>query len=482
MQNHISNNFNYFNDFLSEKMREWNIPGMAIGIIKDDEIIYFGELGLRDINKNLNVTKNSLFAIGSASKSFTTLSIGMLVDEGKLDLDTPIKKYMPSFEMHNKYAEEHLTLRDMLCHRSGLPRHDALWYNSSLSRKEIIDRIKYLEFSKDFREKWQYNNLMYATAGYIIELVTGMTWEEFVAIRIFEPLGMNSSNFSVDISKKSSDYSQPYSQNNEGVHQTIFRNIDAIGPAGSINSNLNDMLKWLRLHLNKGQINGKQLISEKTISELHSPQIPCDLFPFKFDEIQFPSYGLGWFLESYRGRKHVNHGGGIDGFCSYTSFLPNENIGVVILSNLDNPCCTMPIAYYIYDKLLGYDYIDWNKRLQNETSKMFEAMKVINKVEKNSEKENPTPSHSLEEYIGIYENPGYGALKIQIKDNDLELSYNNLEYILKHKCYDIFTMTLMGRLVISVTFNYDNDGNIKSVSIPFEQSVTEILFIKHQQK
>lgn len=480
MQNNISNDFNYFNEFLSEKMKEWNIPGMAIGIIKDDEIIYYGELGLRDVNKNFNVTKDTLFAIGSASKSFTTLSIGMLVDECKLDLDTPIKKYMPNFEMYNKYAEEHLTLRDMLCHRSGLPRHDALWYNSSLSRKELIDRIKYLEFSKDFREKWQYNNLMYATAGYIIELVTGITWEEFVKSRIFEPLGMNNSNFSVDISKKSDDYSQPYIQKSEEIHQTNFRNLDSMGPAGSINSNLTDMLKWLSLHLNKGKINGKQIISEKTIEELHSPQIPCDLFPFKFDEIQFPSYGLGWFVESYRGIKHVNHGGGIDGFCSYTSFLPSENIGVVILSNLDNPCCTMPMAYYIYDKLLGYDYVDWNKKLQDEAAKMFGAMKNAEKAVENSKKENLTPSHYIEEYIGIYENPGYGFLKIQLNNNTLKLSYNNIEYILKHKCYDIFTMTLMDHFKISITFNYDNDGNIKSVSIPLEQNVKEILFVKHQ--
>lgn len=171
---------------------------------------------------------------------------------------------MPSFEMQNKYAEEHLTLRDMLCHRSGLPRHDILWYtNPSLSRKELVDKIKYLEFSKDFRETWQYNNLMYATAGYLVELVTGMTWEEFVKSRILEPLGMNSTNFSVDVLKKSSDYSKPYAQKGEEINQIDFRKLDSVAPAGSMNSSLTDMLKWLNLHLNKGKVNGKQIISEK---------------------------------------------------------------------------------------------------------------------------------------------------------------------------------------------------------------------------
>jgi CubicO group peptidase (beta-lactamase class C family) len=478
MKNDISNNFEGFNDFLLEKMKELKVPGMAIGIIKDEEIIYLGELGLRDVNKTLNVTKDTLFAIGSASKAFTTLAIGLLVDEGKLDFDIPIKKYMPDFEMQNKYAEDHLTLRDMLCHRSGLPRHDVLWFNSSLSRKELVDRIKYLEFSKDFRETWQYNNLMYATAGFIIESVTGMTWEKFVKIRILEPLGMNNTNFSVDVSKKAADYSQPYAQKEDEVHQINFRKMDLMGPAGSINSNLTDMLKWLKLHLNKGKVTGKQIISEKNISQLHSPQIPCQLFPWKFDEVQFSSYGLGWFIDSYRGKKHVNHGGNIDGFCSYTSFLPDENIGVVILSNLGTPISALPIAYYIYDKLLGYEYIDWNERIRNEATKMFKSIENANESAKKPQKENTNSSHSFEEYTGIYEHPGYGTLKIEIDKNSLKLTYNDLEFTLMHKCYDIFTMTIMEFHVIPVTFNYDSNGSIKSVSIPFEQSVKEIVFKK----
>lgn len=478
MQNNISDIFKDLNTLLSEKMMEWKVPGMAVGIIKDDEIIYCGELGLRDVNKSLNVTKNTLFAIGSASKAFTSLSIGILVDEGKLDLDTPVKKYMPSFKMRNKYAEEHITLRDMLCHRSGLPRHDALWYNSSLSRKELVEKLKYLEFNKDFRETWQYNNLMYATVGYIIEAVTGMTWEEFVKSRILEPLGMNSTNFSVDVSKKSSDYSQPYAQNGEEINQINFRNMDSIGPAGSINSNLTDMLKWISLHLNKGKVHGNQIISEKTISELHSPQIPCQLLPLKFDEIEFSSYGLGWFIESYRGRKHVNHGGNIDGFCSYISFLPDENIGIVILTNINNPVFAMPIAYYIYDNLLGYDYTAFNNKLQTEGEKMLKAMEAANKPAKNTNKEPSIPSHTFEEYVGIYENPGYGSLKIELKDNNLKLTYNNIEYMLNHKCYDIFTMTFMDFFVIPVTFNYDDNGTIISVSVPFEQSVKAAEYTK----
>lgn len=478
MKINISDKFEGFDDFLKETMKKWNVPGMAVGIIKDEEIIFLGELGLRDVKQNLSVSKDTLFAIGSASKAFTSLAIGILVDDGKLDLDTPIKKYMRNFEMHNKYAEEHLTLRDMLCHRSGLPRHDVLWYNSSLSRKDLVAKIKYLEFSKDFRETWQYNNLMYATAGYIIELVSGMTWEEFVQTRIFDPLNMNSSNFSVEVSKNVVDYSQPYAQKENEICQIDFRNIDVAGPAGSINSNLTDMIKWLMLHLNKGKVNGKQIISEKTITELHLSQIPCQLVPWKFDEIQFSSYGLGWFIESYRGKKHVNHGGNIDGFSSLISFLPDENLGVIILSNLNSPFWTIPINYSIYDRLLEDENIDWSERIKNEFSKMVKSIENTNESARKPQKENTKPAHSLDEYAGLFENPGYGTIKIERDDNILKLIYNSLEYILKHKCYDIFTITMMEFYVITVTFNYDNNGDIKSVSIPFEQSVKEIVFKK----
>ena len=223
-----------FNEFLSGIMKEWNVPGMAVGIVKDGEMIYLGELGLRNAKQDLKVTKNTLFAIGSASKAFTSMAVGMLVDEGKLDLDTPIKKYVSDFEMQDKYAGAHLTIRDMLCHRSGLSRHDMVWYNNaSLTRKDLTDRIKHLELSKDFRTTWQYNSIMYVAAGYVIETVSGMPWEEFVKKRIFEPLGMVSSNFSVEDSKCSVDYSLPYSSNGKKVSEVNFRNMDLMGPAGS---------------------------------------------------------------------------------------------------------------------------------------------------------------------------------------------------------------------------------------------------------
>lgn len=464
-------------EFLSGIMKEWNVPGMAVGIVKDGETIYSGELGLKNVKENLKVTKNTLFAIGSASKAFTSMAVGILVDEGRLDLDVPIKKYVPDFQMQDKYAGDHLTIRDMLCHRSGLSRHDMVWYNnSSLTRKDLMHRIKYLELSKDFRSTWQYNSIMYAVVGYIIETVSKMTWEEFVKKRIFEPLEMENSNFSVEDSKCSVDYSLPYLNTENEIKEIKFRNIDLAGPAGSINSNLTDMLKWLKFQLNRGQINGKQLISENSISQMHSPQIPCNIFPWNFDEVQFSSYGLGWFIDSYRGKKQVSHAGGIDGFSSYISFLPDENMGIVILSNSNEGFFLLPASYSIYDKLLGYKNGKWNRRMKVELSKITNSIKSINKKIENSKKEGTKLSHPIEDYIGSFENPGYGTIKIEEEGKNLKLMFNDIEYILKHKCYDVFTMVILQELVATVTFNCDSSGNINYVSIPFEQGIKEIEF------
>lgn len=475
----ISKKFEGFNVFLQEKMKEWDVPGMAAAVIKDGEIVFLSELGLRDVKQNLKVTKDTLFAIGSASKAFTSLAIGMLVDEGKLDFDTPIKKYIPDFEMNNKYAGEHITLRDMLCHRSGLPRHDMIWYdNISLDPKDLIARMKYLDFSKDFRETWQYNNLMYIVIGYIIESITGMSWREFVKTRIFEPLGMDNSNFSVEVSKESLEYSLPYAIKGNDVQQINFRNIDQVEPAGGINSNLTDMIKWLMFHLNKGKVNGKQLVSEKNILQMHSSQIPCKFVPWEFNEVQFSSYGLGWFVESYRGKKHVNHAGNIDGFSSYVSFLPDENLGVIILSNINNPFWTMPITYSIYDRFFGDEYVDWSRRIKSEFSKAMQSINAANETGDKPQKENTKPSHLIDEYTGVFENPGYGTINIERQGESLKLTYNNVEYILKYKYDDVFTMTMQEMYCITVSFYCSSNEYINYVSIPFEQSVKEIIFKK----
>src|SRR5580658_7512111 len=233
--------FDGFDAFANQELRDWKCDGFAIAIVQDGKVILSKGYGLRDVKKNLPVTEKTLFAIGSATKSFTVTSLGVLVDQGKLDWDKPVRDYLPDFRLWDQFATERMTPRDLVTHRSGLPRHDLMWYNSPFTRQELFDRLRYLEPNKDFRTNFQYQNLMFMTAGYLAGHVAGMPWEDHVRRVIFEPLGMSSTNFSVNDMQKSADHSQPYTVVKEQIREMPFRNIDTIGPAGSINSNVEDM-------------------------------------------------------------------------------------------------------------------------------------------------------------------------------------------------------------------------------------------------
>ena len=242
-----------FPNFIEKARKALKVQGTAIAVIKENEVVHCQGYGLRDVKNNLPVDADTIFAIGSSSKAFTTLGMGILVDQGKLDWDKPVREYIPTFKLYDAFATDRMTPRDLVCHRSGLPRHDLMWYGTAKSRKEILDRLQYLEPNKDFRTYLQYQNLMFMTAGYLIEVVSGKTWEEFTRSEIFARLGMTRSNCSVEDTKMLQNYSLPYSEEKKKVKETPFRNIDTIGPAGSINASLNDMIQWAMLHLNDGK-------------------------------------------------------------------------------------------------------------------------------------------------------------------------------------------------------------------------------------
>ncbi|MFP4082262.1 MAG: serine hydrolase [Candidatus Aminicenantes bacterium] len=476
-----------FRSFLITKMKKWQVPGMGVGIVKDNKVVLAEGFGVRNREKNLPVTPNTLFAIGSASKAFTTLAVGILVDEGKVEWNKPVRDYLPEFKLKDEIATERMTVRDLVCHRSGLPRHDALWYGSSITRKQIVKRLKYLDFSADIRSTFQYNNLMYVTAGYLIERVTGSTWEEFVSKRIFEPLGMTNSNFSVEDSKKSDHHSLPYIKKDDKVMEIPFRKIDSVGPAGSINSCVNDILKWVNFHLNKGKVAEKQIISEAGHKEMYTPSMFLreSMLSVQPDGQSDMNYGLGWFLETYRGHKLVHHGGAIDGFYFLNAFLPNHNLGAVVLTNLSGTPLVQISMGYILDMMLDLDQ-GWEKISKERYEKAEKDREKAEEEKKKKEEdrvEGTTPSHSLESYEGEYEHPAYGIIPITVKENSLTGKFNSFPFTLEHWHYDVFKVAEEESKIspienLQVTFHTNSKGDINRLSVPLEPSVSAIVFTK----
>lgn len=492
-------------NFIETEMNIWNVPAVAVLIVKNDKVIFSEGFGYRDVEKKLKVTSNTIFPIGSVSKSFTSLALGMLTDEKKLDFDQPVRNYLPTFRMYDDYLTGHITPRDMLSHRSGLPRHDLVWYNAGLTAEETTKRIKYLQLSYGFRERFQYNNLMYQASGCLVRKLSGETWEEFVERRIFMPLGMESSNFSIEELQKYPDYALPYSMNVNSekkfpeklsdidIKRIPFFEMTANGPAGSINSNLKDMAKWVRFHLAEGKVDGKQIIARETLLQMHAPQmvIPFDSV-FKFlisDETPTISYGLGWFIQPYRGHYMVHHGGNVPGFSAVVSFIPKEKIGIVVLTNMTGTSLTYTITFNIFDRLLGLTPIDWSKRLMTRERENWEKKKEAEAEDEKQQQENTRPSHSLVDYAGRYRHPAYGEIIIGKEGERLNIEFRERTVPVEHYHYDTFKISdedpnhlLVHYEVKNVTFLLNKNGDVDRLTLPLQTGVDDIVFEKVASK
>jgi CubicO group peptidase (beta-lactamase class C family) len=465
-----------FDAFANLALGEWKCEGFAIGVVKDGKVILEKGYGVRDAKKNLPVTTKTLFAIGSSTKSFTVTSMGVLVDRGKLDWDKPVREYLPDFRLWDQFATERMTPRDLVTHRSGLPRHDLMWYNSPFSRDELFSRLRYLEPNKDFRTTFQYQNLMFMTAGYLAAHVNGTSWEQLVRDTIFQPLGMTASNFSVTDSQKTSDYSLPYNVVKDAPREMPFRNIDAIGPAGSINSNVEDMIKYVEMHLAQG----KGVVSATNETQMMIPQMAIAT-PSTDKELGDLAYGMGFFVTSYRGHKFVHHGGNIDGFSALVAFLPQDNVGLVILTNQNNSPLPEIAAYRVWDTLLGLDPIDWTARIKQQIALTKASEEAAKQKGYTTQRTGTHPSHDLAEYAGEYEHPGYGIVKIAVAGGALKMDYHGMGGTLEHFHYDVFTVPKDETNPFSeekFEFRTNLAGDIDSLAIPFEATLKSIEFTR----
>ncbi len=468
-------------NFVSRVIKEWNVPGVGIGIVYKNKVIYNKGFGCRDIKNQLPVTSRSLFAIGSATKAFTTFTMGVLVDKDSLKWDTPVREYLPDFRLFDVFASNAITPRDLVTHRSGLPRHDKLWYNNNeSSRYDIVKKLRYLEPNEGLRVKFQYNNLMFLTAGYLVEHITGISWENAVQRYILKPLDMSSTNFSVLESQQQDDFALPYEEEKFKITEIPFRKIDLIGPAGSINSNVDDMNKWLIVHLNNGKFENKQIISPSTLRELHAPQIVTGAIAER-PEISSADYALGWFTDNYRGHLRLHHGGNIDGFSTMVTLYPNDNTGIVIMVNKSRSDVPEILSRHIADRIFSLEFIDWNNEGLERRKAAIKEYNDKSEKRKIPRRKKSKAAHSLDEYAGVYTHPGYGTLIVRKVKKHLEFTYHNITTPLEHYHYEVFNGLKTDDPTfenLKLQFQSDLKGNVSAVALPLEPAVKNIVFTK----
>ncbi|WP_195696749.1 serine hydrolase [Priestia megaterium] len=472
--------------YTQEMMKDLNVPGAAVAVIKDGEIILSEGFGYRDIENKKPVTPNTLFAIGSSTKAFGTLSLSLLAQQQKFNWDKSVQTYIPTFSLHDPLASSQTTARDLASHRSGVSRHELLWHGSSLTRRDIAEKIQYLELDAPFRTSFLYNNLMYATLSYVVEEITHQTWEQYVSEHILQPLHMEDTNFSVTTSQAKDDHALPYIEKNEDIVKVPFRNIDTVGAAGCINSNIEDMAKWVLFHLNQGKVGEHELITPDMLQQMYQPHIPIPDEPLlSTSETTLNCYGLGWFISAYRGYKVIHHGGNIDGFSALVSFIPEENIGLVILTNTGTTLLPSYLANQIYDELLGLDAIDWHKRAIEDTAKFKEMMKELDKPL--PQVKETTLTHAVKEYTGIFEHPAYGKIEVYKQNDTLYLKWKSVDIEMKHHHYNTYTTKWNlshTEMNVLIAYEMDVEGKLSQfkMHLPFMLSTKPIVFSRIADK
>lgn len=470
---------------VNDALQAFNVPGVAVGIVVDGQVVFAKGYGYRNIEHALPVTENTLFAIGSCTKAFTAFMLGQLVDEGKLNWDDPVIAHLPEFRLHDHYTTHHLTIRDLLAHRSGISRHDFLWIlHPSLTHGDLIKSLEHFKPVCQLREKFQYNNLMYAVAGIIIERVTGQSWKDALSSRIFTPLSMLTANDSVKTSEQSKDFSLPYMEIEGNLKAIPFRPLQAAAPAGAINASVVDMLKWAQLQLSDGTFLDERLIRKETLQEMHTIQMPMTAAN-PAEEVYHFGYGLGWVTGIYRGHYYLHHGGGIDGFISQVALLPQEKIGVVLLSNSssDGHFVVSSVTNTIIDKLVGHPSVGWLEKSKTQRQQVKTAQTQAS-VKSNQPKQAP---RNLEDYVGHYAHPAYGSIYVKQDKDQLLATCGSMTFTITHTCYDIFSGevndTCFGEnKALTFSFARSTSGDICELSIPLEPLVQAIVFKRQADK
>ncbi len=457
--------------YVNKALVDWQIPGVAVCIVKDGKVVLMKGYGVKEKGGSDKVDENTLFMIGSNSKAFTATAIAMLDIDKKLSLDDKVTKWMPQFKLDNKAAGEQAIIRDMLCHRIGFRtfQGDFTYWTSNLSRQEVIEKMGHIKAEYPFRTKWGYTNAGFVVAGEMIPKVSGMQWEEFMKHKIFTPLGMTrtlalSADF-VNALNKCSAHTIADGQ----LVKIPFCQIDNLAAAGSIGSSVNDMSHWVLAQLDKGKYNDQQVIPAAAIAQTWLPHAILGNGGHLYNTGHFNLYGLGWFLEEYCGKKIVSHTGGVNGFVTSVTLLPEEKLGIVVLTNTDQNSFYEALKWEIADAYLGKPYRNYSKTFLGFFNQQQKTTTTTEKKMADSVALRLKPSLALSSYTGTYLNDVYGTMKVLQEDGELRMKFSHhpqmyarLAAIGGSRFYATFTDPEFSKAVFPFTIK---DGKVTGVTV-----------------
>ena len=462
----------------ADAMADWRVPGAALAVVQDGKVALAKAYGQRDVEANLPVTTATQFLICSITKSFTATGMALLHNEGRLDWTKPVRDYMPEFRLSDAVATERVTVRDLLCHQSGLPRHDWVHVPGDRTPAEMLGVMRHLELSRDIRAAWQYNNLCYNVAGLLIERLSGQSYQAFTRGRLTDKLGMTVS-FTLEDLEASADAARAYMMHEDTRLPAIRLPIRTLA-GGAINTSVADLASWMRLHLGKGELDGERLLPAALIGELHAPRV-YNTVP-GFAEFGEAHYGLGFQSLSYRGDRLVSHGGGWPGWGTLMTLVPDFGIGVAVLTNRSPSEVPQTLTWYIIDRLRGREPIEWRERFRNRREDLIAQTEVDKQAREKARHANTRPGHDLAAYAGDYENPAYGVMSIKEQDGALHWSWRGMFATMGHRHFETFELPeVPDRLLpdrLAITFLTDREGDIVSLSAPLEPMVKDIVFMR----
>lgn len=477
---------------LNEILEATKAPGFAVAIVEGDQVIYAKGFGYRDYENKIPADANTLFAIGSCTKAFTSSILGQLRQEDKLSFDESPLKYIPDLKFYNDEMNNNIIIKDLMSHRTGLSRHDFSWYLfPTYDKNDLVKRLEFQEPFTGVRQAYYYNNFMFLLQGVIAEKLTGKSWEDNIRERFFTPLGMNQSNVSIEEMEKSTNAAIGYELKKDSIiNKMKYYKIAGMSPAGSINSSVNDMSKWVMTWIKKGKFNGKDILPENYVIEAMSSQMVtgANLPSEETPDLFLSNYGYGWFLSSYKGHYRVEHGGNIDGFSANTAFYPSDSLGVVVLTNQNGSSVPSMVRNTVADRMLKTNKTNWTEWFLKNKEKAKKAEQETKIKSGSTIVKNTKPSHILQEYTGTYSNPGYGEFTITKSNDSLFANFERIKFYLRHDHYDVFDFFEVTETEIDtsnsgpVRFNFrtNNTGEIASADLNIESTLDHPIEFKHK--